>query len=269
MKTVTCHECDGDKGYYYTCCGDEMEKDPDFDICPTCMEHCGEGDYEPCESCNGLGVINETQSIEEFKKAAEKIKFAVGVHEAYKQAIRTSGMVMNTHPPRNVVRGTQYYNLEDQRIWTLNNSSWTPEPLPANHISLIRCTYKLTGCTVEEMIDADNVYELFPDPTPKYVMGNNKNSFLDMADCDLSPLRVDPTTPEQKKTMEEYQQLAWLADRNLEKDLEKDSKTFTSFVKVREGTPPKITLITNKEPQNEQTDNTTNEPLQDYSIFMP
>ena len=53
----TCSECDGDGYVIVSCCGDDI-KGRDVDLCPTCHEHTGgEDDQEPCDNCDGTGVI--------------------------------------------------------------------------------------------------------------------------------------------------------------------------------------------------------------------
>lgn len=63
-----CPDCDGEGGLYLSCCGDEMN--PDLDLCPTCLEHCGEGDFEGCDTCKGDGDIHldEYEAIIEVRR---------------------------------------------------------------------------------------------------------------------------------------------------------------------------------------------------------
>jgi len=164
MNTVECGECEGDKGYYYSCCGDDLGPDPDSDFCPTCGEHCGEGDFEPCESCNGLGKVNETQSEKQFLQAVERMKILVKKHSDDVELLKLRGMYVRNRMPRKEPHIREYFNTTDQRIWRLANGSWTPDPLPGNHISLIRNTYKMNSDEqVEEMVSTDNVWDLYPD----------------------------------------------------------------------------------------------------------
>ena len=50
-----CPECEGTGKIYLSCCGDDMTV-TDFDICPTCHEHCGR-DWDTCEDCKGTGQV--------------------------------------------------------------------------------------------------------------------------------------------------------------------------------------------------------------------
>jgi hypothetical protein len=49
-KERECDVCD-DVGYViYSCCGNDITDNlPENDLCPTCLEHCGEGDKVACE----------------------------------------------------------------------------------------------------------------------------------------------------------------------------------------------------------------------------
>ncbi len=55
-EVIECPECDGRGGFSYSCCGDDITNN-DIDLCPTCMEHCGAGDFEECDMCEGEGTI--------------------------------------------------------------------------------------------------------------------------------------------------------------------------------------------------------------------
>lgn len=57
-QTIDCKECNGHGYELQSCCGDDMIG-LDFDLCPTCHEHCSTErmDGEECEACNGTGKI--------------------------------------------------------------------------------------------------------------------------------------------------------------------------------------------------------------------
>lgn len=51
-----CNECNGTGQLYISCCGDDMRFNiNETDLCPTCLEHCGE-EGEECDVCSGTGV---------------------------------------------------------------------------------------------------------------------------------------------------------------------------------------------------------------------
>ena len=52
-KVEFCEECDGDGVRRWSCCGDDITGN-DIDLCPTCLEHCGD-ETEDCENCEGTG----------------------------------------------------------------------------------------------------------------------------------------------------------------------------------------------------------------------
>ena len=55
-EIIECSNCDGTGIVYISCCGDDMRPNiNETDLCPTCMEHCG-NDGEDCEECNGTGT---------------------------------------------------------------------------------------------------------------------------------------------------------------------------------------------------------------------
>lgn len=127
MKTkVDCHECDGSGGVYYSCCGDAFEESPDSDICPTCHEHCGDGDFERCEACHGNGHIFEVDTVEEYERELERIDMLKADHKETVDRGSTGNWKVASHPPRDMPEGTAYYNTEDGRLWQLSKSSWTP-----------------------------------------------------------------------------------------------------------------------------------------------
>ncbi len=56
MKNM-CDCCCGDGYIQMSCCGDDMKgRWEDNDLCPSCLEHCGEPEHEECDECNGTGV---------------------------------------------------------------------------------------------------------------------------------------------------------------------------------------------------------------------
>ena len=52
-EEIKCNECYGTGTVCYSCCGDDI-KGNDYDLCPTCYEHCSL-EEEECESCGGSG----------------------------------------------------------------------------------------------------------------------------------------------------------------------------------------------------------------------
>jgi hypothetical protein len=52
LETNTdCEYCEDTGEIYFSCCGDDMRYQlPDNDLCPTCLEHCGD-EPEECEYC--------------------------------------------------------------------------------------------------------------------------------------------------------------------------------------------------------------------------
>lgn len=51
-----CKECYGTGRLYFSCCGDDMSDSiNETDLCPTCLEHCGD-EGEECDACFGLGI---------------------------------------------------------------------------------------------------------------------------------------------------------------------------------------------------------------------
>ena len=60
-----CEECDGDGWVRYSCCGDDI-KGNDIDLCPSCLEHCGD-EQEECDICNGTGIKPDEEMQEEIK----------------------------------------------------------------------------------------------------------------------------------------------------------------------------------------------------------
>jgi hypothetical protein len=65
---MECIECNGTGKVCYSCCGDDI-KGNDFDLCPTCKEHCSL-EEERCESCDGTG-----QKVEVVKSKRVFIPF--------------------------------------------------------------------------------------------------------------------------------------------------------------------------------------------------
>lgn len=128
-------ECEGEGAFYSSCCGDPMEPDGDCDLCPTCGEHCGEGDKEICDGCNGLGYYFETETPEE-QEAMER-KNAVEL-EAKSEALNkmiAEGIRVSPHMPRGVEQGTMWFNRTNDQLMGLEGNQWKPltppvAPLP-------------------------------------------------------------------------------------------------------------------------------------------
>lgn len=150
MKKVECQLCEGDGGTYYSCCGDELGPDPDSDFCPQCGEHCGEGDFEKCEHCNGLGSYFETSSMEEWKKEEEIEREKKAKHRQSVQHYASTGeLYVGSSPPRgDNWPGRAYYNTIDGRIWQLKKSSWIPLPNQVDMTKLPK-TYLVPGILMD------------------------------------------------------------------------------------------------------------------------
>ena len=59
MTENECPRCDGSGTVHISCCDDDISGSiGETDICPTCLEHCGD-EGEDCSECGGLGVLSE------------------------------------------------------------------------------------------------------------------------------------------------------------------------------------------------------------------
>ena len=165
MTKKDCHDCDGSGGVYYSCCGDPFEESPDSDICPTCGEHCGEGDFERCESCNGNGHIFETDNPIEYERELERIAMLVADHEETVARGTTDNWKVGARPPRPEL-GKAWYNTQDGRLWQFDKGSWTPmsgridqSRLPVTRLKNI--IFNIAD--LPETIDAADAMRLFED----------------------------------------------------------------------------------------------------------
>lgn len=52
-----CPECDGKGIVYWSCCGDEVEKDAQ--LCPSCHEHIDGVEPDICDICHGEGYVED------------------------------------------------------------------------------------------------------------------------------------------------------------------------------------------------------------------
>jgi len=81
MKTIPegceeCETCNGKGEAIFSCCTGEVMKS-DYDLCPTCYEHCGE---EECQDCEGKGYVligtSLTSTAPDLQLKAEMIQDA-------------------------------------------------------------------------------------------------------------------------------------------------------------------------------------------------
>jgi hypothetical protein len=70
---VECPECEGEGKVHFSCCGDDI-KGNDTDLCPTCLEHCGD-DGEDCDLCEGTGEVSAEVAAQYDKKYIPKREF--------------------------------------------------------------------------------------------------------------------------------------------------------------------------------------------------
>jgi hypothetical protein len=78
-KKEECPDCEG-RGYtIWSCCGDDITNNiNEIDLCPTCLEHCGD-EQEQCETCVGTGIYKaeaKTEAKANKKNSTLKKKIA-------------------------------------------------------------------------------------------------------------------------------------------------------------------------------------------------
>lgn len=237
MKKVECQLCEGDGGTYYSCCGDELGPDPDSDFCPQCGEHCGEGDFEKCEHCNGLGHYFESEDVEEVEEALAKQAQIIADSEEEDIKLQELGILKQSNPPRNMPDKSVYINSNDGMLWQLNGSSWTPMQ-GQNNLSRLPKSYLVTKSSCIGM----------------------KNPCAEIGlDHDIDLRRINPISPEQAYWMQEQEGKMMYGGM---------PSSSTKVVHVDWKSIEKQTgLKFLNTDHNAPTNSNTNEQRKDYSIF--
>lgn len=263
MEKIECQLCEGTGGSFYSCCGDDIS-DNDIDLCPTCYEHCGEGDLEECEHCNGLGHVFESDKIEEIEEEARRITKLENKHEEDIKHYRIKGDIhVGTSPPKQSWPSRVYYNTIDGRLWQLRGSSWVPME-NQNDMTKLRKSYLVTYrpeyAEAQAMMEREvNLKVRDGQPPIRSMTGRIPSG--DINPCsEIPPMRmVNPITIEQAVFMKEQE------DRMMYGNMPPSTtKVYhINWKSMEKQTGIKFINVDD----NGETSKNNNEPIHDHSIF--